>query len=171
MSARNSSCLTLLITSTLWLGMLLGVSGLATPVKFMAPSLSLPVALDVGRHTFAAFNRVEGLLVMGLLLALWRSRAGLSAWAVATMLTAILLVETVALLPALDQRVETILQGGIPAPSSLHRLYVLAECAKAVLLGIMAAVALRRVPGDPAADRPLLALLRQRDLSDKSPRP
>jgi hypothetical protein len=155
MSARNASRLALQITATLWLGMLLGVSGLATPVKFMAPSLSLPAALDVGRHTFAAFNRVEWLLAIVLLLALWRSRAGLSAWAVATALTAILLVETVALLPAQDQRVETIRRGGIPAPSSLHRLYVLAEGTKAVLLGIMAAIALRRVPGEPAAGRPL----------------
>ena len=155
MSARNASRLALQITATLWLGMLLGVSGLATPVKFMAPSLSLPAALDVGRHTFAAFNRVEWLLAVVLLLALWRSRAGIGAWAVATALTAILLVETVALLPALDQRVETILRGGFPAPSSLHRLYVLAEGTKAVLLGIMAAISIRRAPGDPAADRPL----------------
>lgn len=148
MSKRNASRLALQITATLWLGMLLGVSGLATPVKFMAPSLSLPAALDVGRHTFAAFNRVEWLLAIVLLLALWRSRPGLGAWAVATALTTILLVETVSLLPALDQRVETVLQGGIPAPSSLHRLYVLAEGAKAALLGIMAAIVLRRVQGD-----------------------
>lgn len=153
MNARKASCLALQITATLWLGMLLGVSGLATPVKFMAPSLSLPAALDVGRHTFAAFNRVEWLLAIVMLLALWRSRSGLGAWVVAMALTAILLVETVSLLPALDQRVETILRGGFPAPSSLHRLYVLAEGAKAVLLGIMATIALRRVLGEPASDR------------------
>jgi hypothetical protein len=46
-----------LIAAILWLGLLLGVSFLATPAKFLAPSLALPVALDVGRHTFAVFNK------------------------------------------------------------------------------------------------------------------
>jgi hypothetical protein len=47
------------VVALVWIGLLIGVSLLATPVKFRAPSLDLPVALDVGRHTFAAFNLVE----------------------------------------------------------------------------------------------------------------
>lgn len=39
---------------------------LATPAKFLAPSLPLAVALDVGRHTFQVYNRVELLLLMAL---------------------------------------------------------------------------------------------------------
>ena len=42
-----------------WAGFLAGVSFLATPIKFTAPRLALPVALDVGRVTFAALNKVE----------------------------------------------------------------------------------------------------------------
>lgn len=42
---RNFNILSLLLLATLWAGLLLGVSFLATPVKFLAPSLSLPVAL------------------------------------------------------------------------------------------------------------------------------
>jgi hypothetical protein len=42
-----------------WAGTLFGVSFLATPVKFLAPSLTLPVALDVGRQTFGVFSLVE----------------------------------------------------------------------------------------------------------------
>jgi hypothetical protein len=38
--------------------------------KFLAPSLSLPVALDVGRQTFYVFNKVEWVLVAVLLLML-----------------------------------------------------------------------------------------------------
>jgi hypothetical protein len=153
MSARNRWYLSSQMIATLWLGMLLGVSGLATPVKFMAPSLSLPAALDVGRHTFAAFNRVEWLMAALLLLALWRSRAcaGAGAWAIAVALAALLLGETAALLPALDQRVEIILHGGVPEPSRLHRLYVVAEATKAVLLGAMAVVAVRGLTGDRTA--------------------
>lgn len=62
-----------LIAATLWLGLLLGVSFLATPAKFLAPSLTLPVALDVGRHTFFIFNKVEWLLSIVLLLLVWVS--------------------------------------------------------------------------------------------------
>lgn len=45
---RNFNILSQLLLAVLWAGLLLGVSFLATPVKFLAPSLSLPVALDVG---------------------------------------------------------------------------------------------------------------------------
>ena len=55
------------------LGLLIGVSFLATPVKFRAASLDLPVALDVGRVTFELFSKVElgfcaALLIAGALL-------------------------------------------------------------------------------------------------------
>ena len=50
----------------LWAGLTLGVAFLATPAKFLAPSLSLTVALDVGRQTFHLYNRVEIGLLLGL---------------------------------------------------------------------------------------------------------
>ena len=46
-----------------WAGLAVGVAFVATPAKFLAPSLSLPVALDVGRHTFAVYDRIELALV------------------------------------------------------------------------------------------------------------
>ena len=48
-----------IVLALVWFGVLAGVSFLATPIKFMAPSLSLSVALDVGRQTFAALNPLE----------------------------------------------------------------------------------------------------------------
>ena len=54
-----------------WAGMVLGISFLETPVKFTAPSVTLPIGLDVGRHVFGAFNKVEivaTLLICGLLI-------------------------------------------------------------------------------------------------------
>lgn len=50
-----------------WLGLLIGVAFLATPVKFLAPCLTMAVAFDVGRYTFAAFNKVEWLCAVALL--------------------------------------------------------------------------------------------------------
>ena len=64
----------------LWLGQLIGVAFLATPAKFLAPGLSLPVALDVGRQTFYVFNKVEWVMEAVFLLMLLMLLNGGSIW-------------------------------------------------------------------------------------------
>lgn len=39
----------LVVVCLVWAGMVIGISFLEAPVKFMAPSLTRPVGLDVGR--------------------------------------------------------------------------------------------------------------------------
>lgn len=51
-----------LLVPTFWVGILIGISFIATPVKFQATSLKRPVALDIGRATFRFFSRIEWLL-------------------------------------------------------------------------------------------------------------
>ncbi len=150
--ARSDAALIIFtVVSFVWLGALLGVSFLATPVKFLAPSLTLPVALDVGRQTFHWFNRVEVVLGAVMLIsalayelpALRRPRRSASrpagvplarnvpyaTW-LGGLLTAAAVLQAVWLLPVLDARVEVIIQGGMPSPSSLHELYILIEAVK-----------------------------------------
>ena len=43
----------------IWAGLILGVSFIATPVKFQAPHLTMPVALEVGKATFHLFNMIK----------------------------------------------------------------------------------------------------------------
>jgi hypothetical protein len=133
--ARNlRSLLLILIIAALWAGLLTGVSFLATPAKFMAPSLSLPVALDVGRQTFFVFNRVEiGIAVVLLISLAWHRRTWFAVGFGVGMLACVL-VETIWLLPLLDARVTTIIAGGVPPPSLLHQLYIGIESIK--LLGL-----------------------------------
>lgn len=121
-----------------WLGLAIGVSFLATPAKFLAPSLPLPVALDVGRHTFAVFNTLEWFLAAALVLGVICSRARLS---IAAGLAAALLVlaETVWLLPLLDERVGLIIAGHQPPASNLHVVYIVTEVLKLAALGVVAA--------------------------------
>lgn len=120
--------------AVLWAGFLAGVSFLATPIKFTAPSLDLPVALDVGRVTFAALNKTE-IAAAAVLLVLVLA-AGRSAWNIggAVLLAALVGIQTVWLLPLLDARVGIIMSGGTPPESSLHLFYVLAEGLKLLLL-------------------------------------
>jgi hypothetical protein len=49
----------------LWAGVLIGVSFLAAPAKFNAATLTLPVAMDVGRQEFGTLNLAE--IVLGAL--------------------------------------------------------------------------------------------------------
>ena len=122
----------------LWLGLLLGVSFIATPAKFLAPSLSLPVALDVGRQTFKLFSSVEigiaSLLAASALLGTWSRRAIFLVCVVA----AIVMLQKLWLLPLLDLRVGSILEGGTPAASQLHEIYIGLEVAKGAVLALLA---------------------------------
>lgn len=125
------------VLALLWIGLLVGVSFLATPVKFMAPSLSLPVALDVGRQTFAVFNRVEWLLAAGLLVALLVRPRNHAATAGAALAAVLVVLEAAWLLPALDQRVGMIIAGQSVPPSHLHDVYIGVELLKlAALIGV-----------------------------------
>jgi hypothetical protein len=134
----------------IWAGLAIGVAFVATPAKFLAPSLSLPVALDVGRHTFALYNQMELLLLAGLVvLALFaRSR---TVWLAAVALPgAIVLAETLWLIPTLDARVGAIMAGRVPPPSNLHVVYIVADAVKIVLLLLAGWLAPRLAEGGPS---------------------
>lgn len=139
----------------LWLGLLIGVAFLATPVKFMAPSLSLPVALDVGRYTFYVFNKVEWVLAAVLIVA---PLGGGTAWPRLLAIAAglLVIVETVWMLPVLDRRVGLIIAGQRPPAADLHSLYIAMEVAKVLVLATIAfdrARQLVRAPLRPLTER------------------
>jgi hypothetical protein len=126
---------TLLLASLalIWAGMIIGVSGLATPVKFTAPTLTLPVALDVGRVTFRLFGRVEWGLAFILLLLGVAARVRLL-WLPIGLVVAVVLAQAVWLLPALDVRTASVISGAPPPANSLHAWYIAAEAVKLVAL-------------------------------------
>lgn len=130
------------ILATLYTGLLLGVSFLATPVKFLAPSLTLPVALDVGRQTFMVFNITELVCALALL-ALALLAASRRPQMLAGGVLLLVVIQTIWLLPVLDARVEIILQGDMPPPSQLHNLYIAMDALKLVLLIAVATLGFR----------------------------
>ena len=118
----------------LWTGMIVGVSMIATPVKFSAPLITRPIALDVGRVVFAAFNKTE--IVALLLLLIVVRVAGLTAkwWAVCALLALIVLAQGAWLIPELTARAEMIISGGEPPASYAHGIYAALEMSKIALL-------------------------------------
>src|SRR5690606_27511731 len=94
----------LALVALVWAGMVVGVPGLATTVKFSAPSLTLPVALDVGRVTFDLFSRVEWGFAIALALAGLAAGASRALWLAIGLVVALIIAQAVWLLPALDAR-------------------------------------------------------------------
>ena len=118
----------------LWAGGLLGVSFIAAPAKFWAPSLTLPVALDVGRHTFQFFNKLEVVALVILLILVFRATKDSLTRGLASLIGLLLLFQTIWLLPMLDQRVFIVLQGQTPPESRLHFVYIACDVWRFLLL-------------------------------------
>lgn len=118
--------------------MVVGISFIATPVKFKAATLTLPVALDVGRETFHLFNIVEWIAVLILVVSLWIS--GGTGWrlSIGVLLLVIVMTQTFWILPALDARVEQIISGITPLASYHHVVYGILELSKASALAVLA---------------------------------
>ncbi len=117
-----------------WAGITVGVSMLATPVRFTATTITRPVALDVGRVVFAALNKAE-LVALVLLLIVVRV-AGLAKrwWALCGGLALIVLAQGLWLIPELAARTDIIIAGGEPPPSYAHAIYSSLELVKIGLL-------------------------------------
>lgn len=141
-----------------WLGVLLGVSFLATPVKFQAPSLELAAALEVGRVTFAALSKMEWGLSLLLIIATLYNQVSRAKVLLATVPIVIVAVQALWLLPVLDVRVEAVIVGQPMAPSLHHMIYAALEVVKVVGLATVGLAALFRLgwgvrPAEPPPSR------------------
>jgi hypothetical protein len=128
-----------------WFGVTAGISLLETPVKFSAPTITRPVALDVGRVVFAALNKVELALLILLLVLVRVSGRSRQLFAACGGLALILIAQSVWLLPELSSRAQSIINGFEPGESIAHGAYSVLELAKLILLLYI---------GFRAADRP-----------------
>jgi hypothetical protein len=117
-----------------WLGMTVGITMIATPVRFSAESITRPVALDVGRVVFAALNKVELLALVLLLLVVRVSGRSRNLWAWCSVLVLIVVAQGAWLIPELAARTDIILAGREPPPSYAHAIYSTLELAKVAVL-------------------------------------
>jgi len=123
-----------LISSVFWIGLLIGVSFIATPVKFLAPSLTRPVALDVGRVTFAIWNDIEWLVLALLVPSLVFMNIDHFSAVATFVLGILLLLQSAVLLPVLNERVMVIQSGKHPPSSADHRNYIVIDIVKLCIL-------------------------------------
>jgi len=126
-----------------WFGMTAGISLLEAPVKFLAPTLTRPVALDVGRVVFQALNKAELVALILLLLLVRLSGQARQLWAGCAAIIVIMMAQSIWLLPLLSSRSELIVSGIEPAPSIAHAAYATTELAKLLLLLVLGFRSLR----------------------------
>ena len=118
----------------MWVGMTVGVSMIATPVRFTAASITRPIALDVGRVVFAALNKAELAALLMLLIIVRVAGLARKWWAVCAFLALIVLAQGVWLIPELASRTDIIMAGLEPPPSYAHAIYSSLELIKIGLL-------------------------------------
>ena len=121
-------------TAFVWLGMVLAISFLETPLKFRAPGITLSLGLGIGRIVFRALNITEIILAAAVLAALLTYRTGVAGWALLGITGALLATQTGLLRPRLDRRARQIITGQTPPPSRLHLAYVALEILKVAAL-------------------------------------
>jgi hypothetical protein len=118
-----------------WLGMVVAISVLETPLKFRAPGITLALGLGIGRLVFRALNLVEVALA-ALLTAVCAAslQPPAVAWVLVVVAWVVLAVQIVLLRPALDRRALRIIAGDDVAPSRQHLIYIGLEGAKVLVL-------------------------------------
>jgi hypothetical protein len=126
----------------LWAGVVIGVSFLAAPAKFNAPTLTLPVAMDVGRHEFGTLNLAEILLAVAALALAAYARAERTIWFGLAIAAGVIALQALWLLPVLDARAEMIIQGETPPRAPWHTLYIAIEILKLLALLVVGWLAL-----------------------------
>ena len=132
-----------------WFGMTAGISMLATPARFAAPTITREIALDVGRVVFAVLNKAELVALILLLIVVRASNLSRHWWGYSAVLTLIVLAQSVWLQPELAERTALIVSGIEPPPSIAHAAYSTLELIKLGLLfslGIAALSADQKAP-------------------------
>lgn len=142
-----------LVLPAVWAGLIIGLSFLETPLKFLAPGITTPLGLGIGRLVFIALS-IAGWAVLVLLTAvgLPRPRQPRAGWFLIGAMWAIMAVESFVIRPLLAARSDIIIAGGDPGQSWLHYGYIAAELLLLASLVAYIVVAARRLPRLDVAD-------------------
>ena len=124
------------IATFIWCGLIIGIGFLEAPLKFQAPNITLELGLGIGQLVFTALNRVELILAIIITYCLYQVQPPSSIRNAYYIIFALLLIQTLWLLPALNERVDMYLSGQKPPASPLHIYYIVAEAVKLLCLFI-----------------------------------
>lgn len=119
-----------------WLGMVLAISFIETPLRFRAPGVTLQIGLGIGRKVFRALNGCELLLAAVLAVAFIVERPPVGCVVAAVLAVLTLLAQVLLVRPRLARRSDAVLAGGEGPRSRAHWVYVGFELVKITALVI-----------------------------------
>jgi len=119
--------------ASIWIGLILGVSFFAAPIKFTAAGVSLEQLLAVGKVTFQAFSWIE-LSTFVLLVAASLRKLTRGVVIGLLFLCLLLLIQKFGILPGLDTELNLTVAGETVEETSLHFIYVAIDCVKVAVL-------------------------------------
>jgi hypothetical protein len=120
--------------SFVWLGMVMAISFLEAPLKFRAPSVTIPIGLGIGRLVFRALNIVEIVLAAGVVVAVAIGDSSTAAVIFAAITVTLLAAQLTAVRPRLNERSNRVLAGEDLPRSHTHLVYIALEPAKVIAL-------------------------------------
>jgi len=116
----------------IWSGLLIGISFMEAPLKFTAPNITTELGLGIGKIVFTALNRVEILIALCLIVALYIVKASRKTWLLYSLPLFILLIQSLWLLPVLNLRIDNIVIGIAVPPSKHHVIFIILEAIKLI---------------------------------------
>lgn len=138
-----------LLLPAVWIGLIIGLSFMETPLKFLAPGITAPLGLGIGRLVFIALSVAGWILLIALtLIGRARPRETRGGWLLIAAMWVIMIVESFVIRPALAERSDVIIAGGDPGESWLHYGYIVAEILLLVVLVWYISGAARRIRVD-----------------------
>lgn len=120
-----------------WLGMVLAISFVETPLKFRAPGVTLPIGLGIGRLVFRALNVCELALAAVVIVCVVIKPPATVIIVAAAVAVVTLLAQVFAVRPRLTRRSDAVLAGGEGPRSHAHWAYVGLEIVKVIALLIV----------------------------------
>ncbi|MEM7343888.1 MAG: hypothetical protein AAF485_06565 [Chloroflexota bacterium] len=122
------------IFTLLWIGFILAISFMEAPLKFQAPSLTLPVGLEIGYLVFHALNGVEIFYAIVITILTFRIKTPSRMRYLTVFIMIWLAMQTVLLYTVLDARTLAIINGEEVPEAPYHLIYIGMEVAKLCLL-------------------------------------
>ncbi len=127
----------------IWVGAVLAISFLETPLKFRAPGITVPLGLGIGRLVFRALNRVEAVLAVVITIAVLTGDADPTGVVIALVVAWLALIAKAAIVrPRLGRRTDLVVAGEDPGPSHLHLVYIALELVTVVAVGALGVLTL-----------------------------
>lgn len=122
----------------IWVGFVCAISFMEAWLKFRASGVTLPIGLNIGKIVFGALNKMEWLFFMVVLGELIVKKAQIFSSQFVFLLIpfVILILQSLWLLPLLNERADLLIHRQTPVSSNIHFIYIGVETLKIICLFI-----------------------------------